>query len=80
MFIIGIYFRDILLIRISRDANNCVQHIFEKNICFIMIFPPFKYYPMKGLIFRLTMKIHFNSQFTKPLPRVPVFLFMTVFA
>ncbi len=28
----GIYFRDILLIRISRGANNCVQHVFEKKI------------------------------------------------
>ncbi len=36
----GIYFRQILLIRISRGANNCVQHVFEKNIYFI-IFPPF---------------------------------------
>ncbi len=27
----GIYFRDILLIIISRGANNCVQHVFEKN-------------------------------------------------
>ncbi len=26
-----IYFRDILLIRISRGANNCVQRVFEKN-------------------------------------------------
>ncbi len=24
----------------SRGANNCVQHVFEKNIYFIMIFPP----------------------------------------
>ncbi len=46
----GIYFRDILLIIISRGANNCVQRLFEKNINFIMIFPPFfnSYYPMKG--------------------------------
>ncbi len=36
----GIYFRDILLIRISRGANNCVQRVFEKNIYFIMISPP----------------------------------------
>ncbi len=28
---IGIYFRDILLIRISRGANNCVQRVFEKK-------------------------------------------------
>ncbi len=27
-----IYFRDILLIRISRGANNCVQRVFEKKI------------------------------------------------
>ncbi len=37
----GIYFRDILLIRISRGTNNCVQRVFEKNIYFIMRFPPF---------------------------------------
>ncbi len=37
-----IYFRDILLIRISRGTNNCVQRVFEKNIYFIRIFPPFK--------------------------------------
>ncbi len=37
----SVYFRDILLIRISRGANNCVQRVFEKNIYFIMIFPPF---------------------------------------
>ncbi len=47
-----IYFRDILLLRISRGANNCVQRVFEKNIYFIMIFlpPPIlnSYYPMKG--------------------------------
>ncbi len=27
----GIYFRDILLIRISRGTSNCVQHVFEKK-------------------------------------------------
>ncbi len=27
----GIYFRDILLIRISRGANNCVQRVFENT-------------------------------------------------
>ncbi len=66
------YFRDILLIRISRGANNCVQRIFEKNIYLIMIFPPIlnSYYPMKGSIFviflnkrskGLTMQINFHS-------------------
>ncbi len=35
----GIHFRDILLIRISRGANNCVQRVFEKNIYFIMTLP-----------------------------------------
>ncbi len=45
-----LYFRDILLIRISRGANNCVQCVFKKNIYFIMRFPPILnyYYPMKG--------------------------------
>ncbi len=32
----GIYFRDILLISISRGANNCGQHSLEKNIYFII--------------------------------------------
>ncbi len=36
----GIYFRDTLLIRISRGANNCGQHSLEKNIYFIMRFSP----------------------------------------
>ncbi len=36
----GIYFRDILLIRISRGANNCGQHSLEKNIYFTMRFSP----------------------------------------
>ncbi len=36
----GIYFRDILLIRISRGANNCGQHSLEKNMYFIMRFSP----------------------------------------
>ncbi len=45
----GIYFRDILLRRNSRDTNNCVQRVFEKNIYFIMIFPPFTIFSsMKG--------------------------------
>ncbi len=35
----GIYFRDILLIRISSGANNCVQYVLEINIYFIMKFP-----------------------------------------
>ncbi len=36
----GIYFRDILLTRISRGANNCGLHPLEKNIYFIMRFSP----------------------------------------
>ncbi len=36
----GKYFRDILLRRISRGANNCGQHSLEKNIYFIMRFSP----------------------------------------
>ncbi len=48
-----IYFRDILLIRISRGTNNCVQRVFEKNIYFIMIFSPIFncFSSMKGYIF-----------------------------
>ncbi len=48
----GIYFRDILLIRISRGANNCFQRVFEKkkNIYLIMLVTPIlnACYPMKG--------------------------------
>ncbi len=53
----GMYFRDILLLRISRGANNCVQRVFEKNI-FVMIFPHILnlYYPMKGSIFVIKKK------------------------
>ncbi len=49
----GRHFRDILLIKTSRDANNCVQRVFDKNIYFIMIFPPIlkSYYPMNFSIF-----------------------------
>ncbi len=36
----GNYFRDILLTRISRGANNCGQHPLEKNSYFIMRFSP----------------------------------------
>ncbi len=36
----GMYFRDVLLIRISRGTKNCVQRVFEKNIYFIMRFSP----------------------------------------
>ncbi len=36
----GIYFRDILLVRISRGANNCDQYALGKNIYFIMWVPP----------------------------------------
>ncbi len=32
--------RYISLIIISRGTNNCVQRVFEKNISFIMGFPP----------------------------------------
>ncbi len=38
----GIYFRDILLVRISKSANNCVQCIWEKHL-FHEIFPHFKF-------------------------------------
>ncbi len=49
----GIYLTDILLIRISRDTNNCAQRVFEKNIYFIMrFFPIFNCFSsMKGSFF-----------------------------
>ncbi len=40
----GIYFRDILIIRISRGTNNCGNCVLEKNIYFIMWFPPTFFY------------------------------------
>ncbi len=49
----GIYFRDILLIRISRGTNYCVQRVFEKTFFFhndnSPIFNCFS--PVKGQIF-----------------------------
>ncbi len=85
----GIYFRDILLIRISRGANYCVQCVFEKNIYFIMIFSPilYSYNRMKGNIFvnffskiskGLTKQINYHGLLWSYLPRVPIFLDMTV--
>ncbi len=70
----GIHFRDILLIRISRGANNCVQCVFEKNIYFIMIFPP----QLNFLIFNERLKqwkltMQFHSLLWSYLPRVPIF-------
>ncbi len=69
----GIYFKDILLIVISRGANNCVQSVFEKKHLFHKdISPPFcilmsnekldccdlkKYIISKGL----KMQINFHS-------------------
>ncbi len=49
----GIYFRDILLLRISRGTNNCVQGVFENLFYFIMRFPPIVncFSSMKGQIF-----------------------------
>ncbi len=39
----GIYFRDILLIRIFRGANNCVQRVFEKKTFHYDISPNFTF-------------------------------------
>ncbi len=71
----GIYI-DILLIRISRGANNCVQRVFEKNIYFI-IFPHIwnSYYAMIMHFFNkrskgLTMQIRFHRLLWLYLPRV----------
>ncbi len=84
----GIYFRDILLIRMSRGGNICVQCVFEKNIYFVMISPPIlNSYPMKVKILviflnkrskGLTMQINFNRLLWSYLLRVPIFLAMTV--
>ncbi len=57
-----------------KGAVNCGQCVLEKNIYFIMIFPPIlnSYSPMKGSIFvnflsrrskGLTMQIHFTAFF-----------------
>ncbi len=88
----GIYIRYILLIRISRGTNNCVQHVFENLYLFIIIFPPIlnSYSPMKRLDFcdffkikrskGLTMHIYFHSLlWSYYLPRVPTILTTCVY-
>ncbi len=73
-----------------KGAVNCGQCVLEKNIYFIMIFPPIlnSYSPMKGSIFvnflsrrskGLTMQIHFHSLLWSYLPRVPIILTTTVY-
>ncbi len=76
----GIYFRNILLIRISRGTNNCVQRVFEE--LFIMRFPPIfncfnsmkAWKKSKGLI----MQVYFQSILWSYLPRVSIILTTTV--
>ncbi len=81
----GIYFRYILLI-ISRGTLYLYPTcIWEKNIYFIMIFPPIlnSYSPMKASIFviflnkkskGLTTHIYFHNLLWSYLPRVPTIL------
>ncbi len=84
----GIYFRDILLIRISRGTNNCVQRVFEKKHLFHNeIFPHFQLFLFnerldfcgkkrsKGLI----MQVYFQSLLWSYLPRVPTILTTSVY-
>jgi len=40
----GMYFKDIFLIKKSRGANNYGQRVLEKNIDFIMIYPHFQFF------------------------------------
>ncbi len=85
-----IYFRDIILIRISRGANNCGQHSLEKNIYFIMRFSPHfqLFYFNESLEFeyflnerseRSTVQIYFHSHLYSYLPRVPILVEGTVY-
>ncbi len=64
---------DILLIIISRGANNCVQRVFEKKHLFNNDIS--RESKDKKL---LTMQINFHSLLWSYLPRVPIFLAMTV--
>ncbi len=48
----GIYFRDILLIRISRGTNICVQCVFDKKILIMIFYPIFNSFSsMEGNFF-----------------------------
>ncbi len=65
----GIYFRDILLIRISRGANNCGQHSLEKHIYFIMRFSPhfqFFYFNDRLEFCELIKRINNADLFSQP--------------
>ncbi len=85
----GISFRDILLIRISRGANNCPTCIWEKHLFHNDITPPHLKFLLSNerldffyiYILRskgLTMQIHFHRLWSD-LPRVSIFLAMTVY-
>ncbi len=86
----GISFRDILLIIISKGTNNCVQHVFEKKHVFhnvIIRHFQLSYFNerldfcdktskrSKGLI----MQVYFQSLLWSYLSRVPIILTMTVY-
>ncbi len=74
----GIYFRDILLIRISRGSNNCVQHVFDFFFFYNDILPHFKFLfskeRLKNRSKGLTTQIYFHSFLWSYLPRVPTIL------
>ncbi len=85
----GIYFRYILLIIISRGTSNCVQHVFEKKkVYFIMLFPPIlnSYSPMKAFCdlkkkkIKRTKHIYFHSLFSSYLPRILTILTTCVYS
>ncbi len=80
-----IYFRDILLIRISWGANNFVQRVFEKNIYFIMISPLIIQWKVRFLWIilikiskGLTMQINFPSLIWSYLQMVLTYICMCV--
>ncbi len=84
----GIYsIRDILLIIISRGANNCGQHVLEKNIYFTVRFSPhfqlFYFNEMSFFFFffneRSTMQIYFHSRLCSYLTRVSILVEATVY-
>ncbi len=80
----GIYFRDILLIRISMGAK-IVSNVYLRKTFHNGISPNFKFLlPNERLDLcdkkGLTMQINFHSLLWSYLPRVPIFLAMTVYS
>ncbi len=63
----GIYFRDILIIRISRGTNNCSHCVLEKNYLFYNVisshFQIIFFTFLNKILNGLTMRIYFYILF-----------------